>query len=109
MDREEARHLGRQVTELPVPRNGEAPTGPPARVSPVTVIPRARAAQTGRRTNRLTKSSSAAAARRNRRADGRPGAAVREGRARGEQILEDREQRDLDGVPSFLALRDDED
>ena len=25
-----------------------------------------------------------------------------------EQILEDREQRDLDGVPSFLALRDDE-
>jgi hypothetical protein len=26
-----------------------------------------------------------------------------------EQILEDREQRDLDAVPSFLALRDDED
>jgi hypothetical protein len=25
-----------------------------------------------------------------------------------EQILPDREQRDLDGVPSFLALRDDE-
>jgi len=25
-----------------------------------------------------------------------------------EQILEDREQCDLDGVPSFLALRDDE-
>ena len=26
-----------------------------------------------------------------------------------EQILEDREQRDLDGVPSLLALRRDED
>ena len=26
-----------------------------------------------------------------------------------EQILEDREQRELDGVPSFLALRHDKD
>lgn len=39
-----------------------------------------------------------------RRAYGRPGAPAREGRARDEQILPDREQRDLDAVPSFLAL-----
>jgi hypothetical protein len=43
-----------------------------------------------------------------RRAYGRPGAPAREGRARDEQILPDREQRDLDAVPSFLALRGDE-
>jgi hypothetical protein len=43
-----------------------------------------------------------------RRAHGRPAALVEKVDPGDEQILEDREQCDLDGVPSLLALRADE-
>jgi hypothetical protein len=44
-----------------------------------------------------------------RRAHGRPGARFEKVEPGDEQILEDKEQRDLDAVSSFLALRADGD
>jgi hypothetical protein len=41
-----------------------------------------------------------------RRADVRPGARFEKVEPGDEQVLPERDQRDLDGVPSFLALRD---